>query len=833
METVSSESPPRAQSRRRARSRRAGAAVLLLCGVAAAGVQLVDGDGTPYAWDLDTPQPNVVSGKVTYYLDSRGTSDPISGPLSDLAAARTAIASWELGTSRIRFQEDATRSANGRDATDRVNYVGWTQGGLGRLTLAVTFPTRSGDEILDMDVIFNDRDYRWNTTTPGTNGIADVQSIMTHEWGHALGADHIPLRGSTMYFSSSTGSIAYRSLAADDRALVGSIYPNDTFRLTTGTLRGQVTLQASNEHRAIHVVAVSLVNNEPAGSTLTQPDGTFELEGLPRGVYRVVAAPTVPLGGAMNSFWTDGTTNFLPSVLRVTDENPAEAVAVTIRPDEVTVVPDFTVATTSNTFEPNDSLGQAKLLELGDAVAARLESGGDVDWYAFDAVAGDKVTVSVLAWHLGSAADPALSLTTAQGVPLAELTDVRSENFYETREEGPDLDAHLVATQIPSTGRYFVKVRNQAAGTLSDNFYVLFVAPASEAPSAALTTIDVAPARIDADGTSQTTLSIVPRKGTGDPVGTGATVSLSHDGDGNAPTQATDPDGDGTYTAVVTAPTTPGRDRFSVTITSPDGAAAIPDAAIVVYLGPAAAEASEIAVRPRRVAADGEDESVVTLVPRDAQGEPLGEGRSVAFRLTGVTGTSAGDSTYVGGGAYEAVLTAGLEQGAAGVDALVDGVPLLAIASLDVGFPLGEVAAQAGADATEMQQIPDLKSKAVSALRKVVKQTDAAAAALLDDNEKKAVQRVEKALAKFVKAEKKAKGALPSYGNTHELASAIRQAATTRLATAVIGNGKDQKSFDAAEEQILEGDAFLEADVPKKAASRYAKAYRRALKLQP
>ena len=41
---------------------------------------------------------------------------------------------------------------------------------------------------------------------------------------------------------------------------------------------------------------------------------------------------------------------------------------------------------------------------------------------------------------------------------------------------------------------------------------------ASDAPSAALTTVTAAPARIDADGISQTTLTVVPLKGTGDPV---------------------------------------------------------------------------------------------------------------------------------------------------------------------------------------------------------------------------------------------------------------------------------------------------------------------------
>jgi len=833
METVSTPSTEGARPHRRARSRRAGVALLLLCGAAVAGVQLVDGDGVPYAWDLDTPQPNVVAGKVTYYLDSRGTSDGTTGPITDLTAARAGIAEWEIGSSRIRFVEDSTRSANGRNSTDRVNYVGWTGSGLGRLTLAVTFPTRSGSDIVDMDVIFNDRDFQWDTRSPGTTGIADIQAIMTHEWGHALGADHVPLQSSTMYFSSTTGSIAYRSIEADDRALVGSIYPNDAFRLTTGTIRGRVTRAGTSDHRAIHVVAISLVNDEPAGSTLTAPDGTFELRGLPRGVYRIVAAPTVPLQGAMNAFWSEGSTSFLPAVLRATDENPAGATAVTVAPDEVSDVAAFTVPVTNQPFEPNNALAQAELIELGDAVAARLESGGDVDWFAFDAVGGEKVTISILAWHLGSNADPAITLTTAQGVPIAERTDTRSESFFETRAEGPDLDARIVAAQIPSTGRFYVKIRNQAPGTLADNFYVLTVAPASDAPSAALTTVTAAPPRIDADGTSQTTLSIVPLKGTGEAVPAGATVALTHDGQGSAPTLATDGDGDGTYTATITAPTTPGRDRFTVTITTTDGVATIPDAALMVYLGPADASRSELTVHPRRVAVDGAAQSTLTLHPRDAAGEPLGEGRSVILTAAGATGSTIGSATDVGGGDYDAVLTAGLSSGAATIQATVDGVALASIGSVDIGFPLADVAAQAGADATRLQTLSELRSKAAAQLRKVVQQTDAVATALLAGNEKKAVQRTKKALTKFLAAEKKAKGALPSYGNTSELAQAIREAADGRIDKAVVLRGKDQKTLDGARNLLLEGDAFLAAGVPKKAATRYYKAYKSALKLQP
>jgi len=808
------------------------ATALLVIAVATAGVQLVATDGSPYSWDLDTPQPNVVAGKVTYFLDSRGTQDIVTGPVSDLTAARAGIAEWEIGSTRIRFDEDATRRANGKSASDRVNYVGWVNSGIGRLTLALTFPTRSGSDILDMDVLFNDRDYEWDTSSPGRLGVADIQAIMTHEWGHALGADHVPLRESTMFFSSTTGATAYRSLAADDIALVGSLYPNDTFRQTTGTLRGSVTRFGASDHRAIHVIAVSLVSNIPAASTLTQPDGTYEIHGLPRGAYRMIAAPTVPLGGAMNSFWTSGNTTFLPAVLRDPGGNPGATRTVWVQPDAVTDVTDFEVAVGATPLEPNNSLGQATLVDLGDAVVARLESGGDEDWYAFDATAGQNVTVSILAWQIGSKVDPALTFTGANGVPIAAQSDFRSGSVFSTRPQGPDLDARLVGLEIPSTGRYFVKVRNQAAGVQNDNFYVLFVSPASDAPSAALTSVEAAPARIDADGTSTTTLVVTPRTEAGDDIGPGATVTLAHDGGGSAPETATDA-GDGTYTAIVSAPRAPGRDRFTITVATDDGLAVLADAAVIVYLGPADTDASELVLRPRRIAADGIDEAVVELLPRDALGESLGAGHSVVLRIAGVTGSTAGVALDYGNGVYATVVTAGGAPGAATLSAEIDRTEIGPFGVLQIGFDLGEVNAQAAADAEVFLLIGGLKKKAASALRSVVKKVDGVADALAAQKTKTAVSRTLKVLAKFVRAEKKAKGLLPALGTTNELAQAVREAAQAVIATSEIVTDKDQKKLDQARDLVLEGDAFLAVGDPEKAASRYGKAYRRAFALQP
>src|SRR5438128_1661068 len=82
----------------------------------------------------------------------------------------------------------------------------------------------------------------WDTFTPGRAGVADIQGLVTHEWGHALGCDHVPLRTSTMVPKTDAGVISLRSIAPDDRALVGSIYPNAAFQATTGSIAGVVHL---------------------------------------------------------------------------------------------------------------------------------------------------------------------------------------------------------------------------------------------------------------------------------------------------------------------------------------------------------------------------------------------------------------------------------------------------------------------------------------------------------------------------------------------------------------------------------------------------------------
>jgi hypothetical protein len=80
-------------------------------------------------------------------------------------------------------------------------------------------------EIIAFDIEFNDY-YTW---TIGTSpGAYDVQSIATHELGHALGLLDLygdPDSEKTMYGYGSTNDISARDLEPEDEAGIAYIYP--------------------------------------------------------------------------------------------------------------------------------------------------------------------------------------------------------------------------------------------------------------------------------------------------------------------------------------------------------------------------------------------------------------------------------------------------------------------------------------------------------------------------------------------------------------------------------------------------------------------------------
>jgi len=139
---------------------------------------------------------------------------------------------------------------------------------------------------------------------------------ITHEIGHALGLQH-SMTSSVMSTDVTRATTKSQPLAADDVAGISLLYPTPGYLATTGSIAGRVLLGSGGVHLAS---VVALAPDGLAISAVSNPDGTYRIEGLPPGSYFVYAHPLPP---AYNGETfpaniippVDPSNNFLPSTV--------------------------------------------------------------------------------------------------------------------------------------------------------------------------------------------------------------------------------------------------------------------------------------------------------------------------------------------------------------------------------------------------------------------------------------------------------------------------------------------------------------------------------------
>ncbi|MBX9599886.1 MAG: matrixin family metalloprotease [Bryobacteraceae bacterium] len=115
-------------------------------------------------------------------------------------------------------------------------------------------------------------------------------TVLVHEFGHTLGLQHTFTSG-VMATPITQAATKARPLSGDDIAGLSLLYPTPQFLAGTGAISGRVTLNSAGVNLA-SVVAIT-----PAGlaySTLSNPDGTYRIEGLPPGNYLIYTHPVPP-----------------------------------------------------------------------------------------------------------------------------------------------------------------------------------------------------------------------------------------------------------------------------------------------------------------------------------------------------------------------------------------------------------------------------------------------------------------------------------------------------------------------------------------------------------
>jgi uncharacterized protein (TIGR03437 family) len=263
------------------------------------------------------PLVRVDNTGIQFYLNSQivpGMPSPVSGSSVTVitagsnpqAAVHAALATWNaVGTANVSFLplKSTTAVINPNDFQHTIA-VGSTASDLSVVggALAVTVDSAAPQSanagpngtllactanctypaggIYDSDIIINP-EYTFTTIGEADH---DFQSVILHELGHSLGANHTGLLGASMYQFPTN-----RFLTSDDLAFVNSAYPPASGAVALGTISGTVKTSAG----ATVPLALLTAANPSAGVSVggvSNPDGTYSIQ-VPPGSYQLYAEP--------------------------------------------------------------------------------------------------------------------------------------------------------------------------------------------------------------------------------------------------------------------------------------------------------------------------------------------------------------------------------------------------------------------------------------------------------------------------------------------------------------------------------------------------------------
>ncbi len=232
-------------------------------------------------------------------------------PDSDVVgAARRALARWS-SLSNINFVVtwSPVTSVSPAEAGDGINL----------LTIATTieneafnsdsttgrtrvfFDPETGN-IVEADISINPRPLAddgsdLQFSTDGTPGTYDLEATFTHEIGHFLGLDHSVLLSSTMQGRQAINgtyglpALTERTLSEEDRQKIRSLYgPRQRVGRIEGRLADNRTPGVLIPLNGAIIWAENIANGRVIASDVTAEDGSYKLEGLAPGQYRVIVS---------------------------------------------------------------------------------------------------------------------------------------------------------------------------------------------------------------------------------------------------------------------------------------------------------------------------------------------------------------------------------------------------------------------------------------------------------------------------------------------------------------------------------------------------------------
>jgi len=243
---------------------------------------------------------------VRYFVSSNSAVPGVT--VDDFqAAVGRAFAQWQaVPTSSISYQfAGLTAARPGQD--DGLSTLGFqSRPDLDRVLASTSFLVdASTGALLESDIFFNST-FAWSVAAAGEANKFDLESIALHEIGHLSGLGHSALGETELRegggrrvlgaeaimfpIAFASGTIAGRTIKADDTAGISDLYPDGGFATSTGSISGRVTKDGQPMFGA-HVIAFDPATGSMVASFSLNAQGQFSVNGLSPGPHVIRVEP--------------------------------------------------------------------------------------------------------------------------------------------------------------------------------------------------------------------------------------------------------------------------------------------------------------------------------------------------------------------------------------------------------------------------------------------------------------------------------------------------------------------------------------------------------------